>query len=129
MSETDGAPIPRIVIVAYRPKPGRDEVLLAELRDHHPMLRSEGLATDRAPILMRAADGVVIEVFEWASTAAIEEAHDHPRVQKMWARFAACADYLPVGEVAEASAVFSEFAPLDVDFERAPEPPPSERAE
>ena len=67
--------IPRIVIVAYRPKPGKDNVLLAELRDHVHLLRSEGLATDRHPVLMRAKDGTVLEIFEWASPAAIEEAH------------------------------------------------------
>ena len=42
--------VPRLVIVAYRPKPGQEPVLLAELRDHVHVLRSEGLATDRPVI-------------------------------------------------------------------------------
>jgi len=66
--------IPRIVIIAYRPKPGQHAVLQAEVRDHHALLRSEGLATDRKPIVMQTSDDVIIEVFEWASADAIEEA-------------------------------------------------------
>lgn len=121
--------IPRIVIVAYRPKAGKGEVLMGEVRDHHPLLRSEGLATDRAPIIMRAADGTVIEVFEWASPAAMQEAHNNPRVQAMWARFAQVCDYVPVGSVAEAGKIFSEFEPVEFDFPPTPQPDPAHREE
>ena len=95
--------IPRLVIVAYRPKPGKDAVLLAEVRDHVHLLRSEGLATDRHATVMRAKDGAIIEVFEWASPAAIEEAHSNPRVQAMWGRFAACCDYAPLNTLFESA--------------------------
>ena len=47
--------IPRVVICAYRPKRGKEQVLLAEVRDHHHLLRSEGLATDRTPVIMVVA--------------------------------------------------------------------------
>jgi len=121
--------IPRMVIAAYRPKPGKQDVLLAEVRDHHHMLRSEGLATDRHPILMRAKDGTVLEVFEWASPAAIEEAHGNPRVQAMWARFAACSDYVPLNSLAEASGMFAEFEPLEIRLAPIVQPTPDKRAE
>ncbi|MEZ5939041.1 MAG: hypothetical protein R3C52_12625 [Hyphomonadaceae bacterium] len=49
--------IPRVVIVAYRPKPGKQDMLLALIRDHHPYLYSEGLATEMEPVIMRSADG------------------------------------------------------------------------
>lgn len=122
-------PIPRIVIVACRPKPGKAAQLLSEVRDHHPLLRSEGLATDRAPVVMQAADGTVLEVFEWASAAAIEEAHGNPRVQAMWARFAAVCDYVPLSGLAEAAALFAEFSPVEFDRTPPPDPPPGEREE
>lgn len=122
-------PIPRIVIAAYRPKPGKADVLLAEVRDHHALLRSEGLATDRAPVIMHAADGTIIEVFEWASAAAIEEAHANPRVKAMWGRFFAACDAVPVGRVAEAGAMFPEFTPVEFDHTPPPEVAPSKRAE
>jgi hypothetical protein len=36
------------VIVAYRPHPGQEERLLEPMREHLPILRSQGLATDPA---------------------------------------------------------------------------------
>ena len=122
-------PVPRLVIVAYRPKPGKTEILLAEVRDHHPLLRSEGLATDREPVVMRAADGSIVEVFEWASQAAIEEAHASPRIQAMWARFFACCDAVALNQLAEAGNLFAEFTPVEFDHTQPPQPPPSQRAE
>jgi hypothetical protein len=102
----------RIVIVAYKPKPGKDAELQALAREHVGILRDEGLATDRAPIVMTAADGTVVEVFEWASKDAINRAHTNPRLLELWQRYGAVCDYVPVGTVAEAGQLFSEFEPL-----------------
>ena len=121
--------IPRAVICAYRPKPGKQNVLLAEVRDHHPLLRSEGLATDRPPMVMKAGDGTIIEIFEWASPAAIEEAHANSRVQAMWARFAEACDYVPLSALAEAAGPFAEFEPLEIEFPPVPRPDPAQREE
>lgn len=121
--------VPRLVIVAYRPKPGKESVLLAELRDHVHLLRSEGLATDRPPIHMRAKDGALVEVFEWASPAAIEQAHANPRVQAMWGRFAACCDYVPLNTLAETGDMFAEFEQLDIQLPPIVQPPPDQREE
>jgi quinol monooxygenase YgiN len=69
-----------IVIVAYRPKPGKDQELLELVRSRVPTLRNERLVTDRIPTIMRARDGTIIEVSEWKSRAAIDAAHQNPRV-------------------------------------------------
>ena len=121
--------IPRIAIACYRPKPGKVEVLLAEVRDHHHFLRSEGLATDRHPIVMRSKDGTIIEVFEWASPAAIAEAHQNPRVQAMWGRFAKCCDYVPLAAVTEAAGMFADLEPIEIRFPPIIQPDPAHRAE
>lgn len=102
----------RIVIACYRPKPGHADALRALMADHLPRLRAAGLVTERASIIAEAADGTVIEVFEWASKAAIEQAHRHPDVQTMWAEYAEVCEYVPIGAVPEAAQLFSEFAPL-----------------
>ncbi len=104
----------RVVIACYRPKPGTTDALRSLIRDHVATLRSLGLATDRAPITMESRDGTVVEVFEWASARAIAEAHEHPVVLAMWEDYARVCDYVPVGSVAEASELFSEFTPLTV---------------
>ena len=121
--------IPRIVIVAYRPKPRKNDVLVAEVRDHVHLLRSEGLATDRHATVMRAKDGTVIEVFEWASPAAIEEAHNNPRVQAMWARFDKVCDYAPLNTLNESADLFAEFEPVDLHLAPIIQPAPDKRAE
>ncbi len=105
----------RIVIACYKPKPGRRDALRALMASHLPTLRAEGLVTDRQPILMEAADGTLIEVFEWRSKDAIEAAHTNPRVLAMWERYAQVCDYVPVSAVSEASTVFSEFTPVEND--------------
>ncbi len=103
---------PRTVIVGYRPKPGQEAALLALVRSHVPRLQRLGLATDHAPLAMRAADGTLVEVFEWASAAAIEAAHSHPEVHKMWAEFGAACDIVKLSQLAELQHLFAEFGPL-----------------
>ena len=103
----------RIVLVAYRPKTGKAEELKALMQKHLPVLQQEGLVTDRPSILMQAADDTIVEVFEWASSEAIEKAHNSPAVQALWQEFARVCDYVPIADVQEAGSVFSEFTPLN----------------
>ena len=121
--------IPRLVIAAYRAKPGKDDMLLAEVRDHVPLLRSEGLATDRQTTVMRAKDGAIVQVFEWASPAAMEEAKNNPRVQAMWARFNACSDVAPLNTLFESADLFAEFEPVDLHLTPIIQLDPDHRAE
>jgi hypothetical protein len=102
----------RIVIVGYRPKPGKARQLRDLMKDHLKILRSQKLVTDRDSILMEAKDGTVIEVFEWNSREAIESAHSNPMVLKMWEQYSKVCDYVPAGSVKEMSQLFSEFTPL-----------------
>ncbi|CAN5146534.1 hypothetical protein BH20VER2_BH20VER2_10870 [soil metagenome] len=101
------------VIVAYRPKPGREGELHQLVRSRVPRLRKEGLATDRAPIIMRARDGTIIEVSEWKSHEAIDEAHQNANVLAMWDEFFVICDCIPLSEVPEARELFAGYAPAD----------------
>jgi hypothetical protein len=102
----------RIVIACYKPKSGQAEALQELMREHMPILRSQGLVSERESILMTAADGTIVEVFEWRSREAIESAHSNPVIQEMWARYGEVCEYVPVAAVAEAAQLFSEFSPL-----------------
>jgi quinol monooxygenase YgiN len=102
----------RFVIAVYRPRPGMEAQLLDVVARHMPVLRAEGLITDRPAHVMRAADGTVVEVFEWLSTAAIERAHSSPAVQALWAEFGAACDYVPIASLPEAQHIFAEFEAL-----------------
>ena len=101
-----------IVIVAYRPKPGKEEELLDLVRSRVPTLRKEGLVSDRAPIVMRTRDGTIIEVSEWKSQEAIDAAHKNPKVLAMWNKFFAICDCVPLNTLAEAKEMFAGFEPL-----------------
>ena len=102
----------RTVIVRYLPKAGQDAALLELVRSHVPLLCSLGLAAEQAPYIMRAGDGSLVEVFSWASVAAIERAHELPEVLAMWKRFGELCRIEAIGRLPEASKMFAEFEAL-----------------
>jgi quinol monooxygenase YgiN len=101
------------VIVAYRPKPGKGGELLELVRSRVPTLRKEGFVSDRAPTIMRARDGTILEVSEWKSREAIDAAHKNPNVLAMWERFFALCDCVPLNTLAEAGEMFAGFEPVE----------------
>ncbi len=101
-----------IVIVAYRPKPGKEKQTLELVRGRVPTLRKEDLVTDRVPTIMRARDGTIIEVSEWKSEDAIDAAHKNPSVLAMWNQFFEICDCIPLNTLAEAEEMFAGFEPL-----------------
>jgi hypothetical protein len=103
-----------MVIVAYRPRSGKEALLFELTKQHVPILRGQGLTTDRPVQAMRAADGTIIEVFEWKSQAAIDAAHTNPVVLKMWERYAEACEYIPLIQVKECSNMFAGFTPVDL---------------
>jgi hypothetical protein len=82
--------MPLFVIAAYRPKPGKEQELLEVLRDHMPILRLEGLVTDRPAYVMRAA------------------------VAALWARFEAACDYIAPASVLGCDGLFPTFEPVEM---------------
>ena len=101
-----------IVVVAYRPKPGKEKELLELVRGRVPTLRKEGLVTDRVPTIMRAKDGTIVEVSEWKSREAIDAAHKNPNVLAMWGKFFALCECVPLKSLAEANDMFAGFEPV-----------------
>jgi quinol monooxygenase YgiN len=101
-----------IVIVAYRPKPGRENETLDLVRRRVPTLRKEGLVTDRTPTIMRARDGTIIEVSEWRSREAIDAAHKNPNVLAMWNKFFDVCDCIPLNRLSESEEMFAGFEPI-----------------
>ncbi len=104
--------IGKIVVAAYKPRPGKGPELAALIREHIPRLRRAGLVTEREPIAAVTSDGTVIEVFEWLSEEAIASAHTHPDVQRMWAEFEACCWYETPANVADFARMFVSLEPL-----------------
>ena len=103
----------QISIACYKPKAGKAEALKELMKIHLSTLKAEGLVTDRKSIVMEAVDGTIIEVFEWISPTAIEQAHTNPAVLQMWAKYAEACDYIPIGTVPEAANMFASFISLN----------------
>jgi len=101
-----------IVIVAYRPKPGKEKELLKLVRNRVATLQKEGLGTHREQSIMCARDGTIIEVSEWKSQEAIDAAHKNPNVLAMWNKFFAVCDCVPLKTLAEAEEMFAGFEPV-----------------
>ena len=100
------------MIVAYRPKPGKENELVDLVRSRVPTLRNEGLVTNRKPTIARTRDGTIIEVSEWKSQEAIDAAHKNPNVLAMWNKFFAVCDCVPLNTLAEAKEMFAGFKPI-----------------
>ena len=113
-SRTGNSSEPRMVIAVYRPNEGLTAELLDCVRDHLPLLRAQGLVTDREPVIMQAEDGSLIEIFEWRSEAAVEQAHNNPAVLALWERFGACCNYTPLAGLEESHHPFAHFRRIEV---------------
>ena len=99
-----------VCIAVYRAKPGKEEELAQLIEGHVPLLQSEGLATGRAPIVMRSkADGTFLEVFEWAAADSAHAAHTNEKVGPLWGQMGEIADFLTLADVPEAVHNFPHF--------------------
>lgn len=103
-----------VSIACYRPKRGKKRALEQLMREHVKTLRREALATRRTPIIVRAKDGTVLEIFEWKSHRAIDRAHSNRAVLAMWQRFNDACDYVRLSEVAESRDQWASFAPFEL---------------
>ena len=104
----------RSVIVAYTPKPNKEQDLLAAVQKHLQVLAAEGLVTEKPGYVMRASDGTIVEVFEWRSAEAIQQAHTNPAIHALWAEFGAACDYTPLANLKEAHQMFAEFDGVEI---------------
>jgi hypothetical protein len=90
-----------ISVACYKPKAGCEAALIAQ-----------GLVTDRASIVMRAAAGTIIEIFEWVSPEGISGAHSNPVVLDLWKRFEAVCMYEIPSNLSEFQNMFAHFQPI-----------------
>jgi hypothetical protein len=104
----------RIVIVGYKPIPGKESELESLMKSHWDILNKEGLVSSRKSIICKAKNGTIIEIFGWKSKEAIESAHSNATVQRMWAEYSKVCEYIPIGVIEESQSMFSEFSPVDL---------------
>jgi len=101
-----------MVIALYRPKAGMEGALRELIAKHAPTLRKERLATDRPVLLLQAADGTFLEIFEWVPGGA-EKAHTNPAVLQVWGPMHECAEFVSLASLPESQTPFPHFRPVD----------------
>lgn len=97
----------------YKPHPGQEAALLNLVKRHVPALRKEGLATEHPVMLLKAADGSLIEIASWKSEDSARSALTNPRVKELWSAFALCCDFQPLKNLDEAQKEFAHFERLE----------------
>ena len=102
-----------VVMALYKPHAGQDAALRKLIARHVPLLRELELITDRPSLLLRAADGTYVEVFEWVSHEAAR-AHGHPEVAEIWEAMGKVADFVSLNALEESRRPFSHFAPVSL---------------
>ena len=60
-------------------------------------------------VLLRASDGTFLEVFTWKSEGFSKSAESNAAVQRVWSGMAACADFVRLNDLEEASRHFAHF--------------------
>src|SRR5262249_15513588 len=73
-----------VVICSYRMKPCREEEARTLVARHVPTLRAQDLITPRPAILAEGGDGVIVEIFEWASEEKSRSAPTIPEIGALW---------------------------------------------
>ncbi len=104
------------VIAIYKPKEGMEADLAGCLKSHMPMLRAEGLVTDREALVLRATDGAILEIFEWKSEEAVAASHHNEAVRALWARFDVCSTFGTLASLSEADKPFPHFELVTPDL-------------
>lgn len=101
-----------LTINCYKPKKGKKNKLHRTIKKHLPVLREQGLITDREPVIIEAKDGTVIEVFEWKSKSAVKNAHKNYAVLETWGGFSEACEIISLRDIPESSDLFATFSPF-----------------
>ncbi|MWC29741.1 hypothetical protein GON22_16740 [Paenibacillus sp. MMS18-CY102] len=107
-------PETNFAIALYRPHPGKEQELRQIVKEHEPALRQEGLIADHPLTRVEAADGTIIEMFEWKSAEAMHQAHKSTVVWPIWERMMAVAEMANLGSLQEANQPFPNFRRLEL---------------
>jgi hypothetical protein len=103
-----------LVIAVYTPHQGKEAALLQVVKEHLPILRGQKLATDFPPLILRSANGTILEIFEWVSEEAVRAAHTNAVVLELWKRFDQVCVCDKLASLPEAQAMFPHFERIEL---------------
>ena len=97
----------RIMVSAYRPYKGKEEVFKSLFFSQVAILREEGFLSDRDPWFMRAKDGTYLCFLEWKSWGVADKPGTNPKVQKLWMQFEKICSFEKPASIPEFQQMFS----------------------
>ena len=101
--------MPRVAIIVLKPQKDKIGELIALLRKSHSTLLKFGIVTAREQILAMSSEGSIIQILEWTSKQAEEEAAVHDEVRELWMEAERLCEFQKPIEVNEFTQMFPSF--------------------
>jgi hypothetical protein len=103
----------RLSLSAYRPRPGREDEVLAHLRHEVATLRQRGHITSRPVPICRTGRGEYLVVAEWATDLSVDEAHADEVILEVWRRKEQLVEYLGPADLDGSDVPFASYDVLE----------------
>jgi hypothetical protein len=97
----DFFPSELITIGIYKAHKGKKKELMELMLQHQPLLRKEGLLTEKEGFIGLTQDNSIIEIYEWKSIGSVQQAKKNPRVQELWKKVHKISDSLGMNKITE----------------------------
>lgn len=104
----------RILMVSYRPNPGKRAEVLGHLEAQHRRIRELGVQTKGLPLLGEGIHGEVVYVIALETGIDVDRLWEDPVFQDIDAKLSTAARMVPMRTLDEASASYVDLAFLPV---------------
>jgi len=101
--------MPRVSIMIFKPQKDKLGELIALLKQSRSTLLKFGKVTAREQILAMTIEESVIQILEWTSKEAEEEAAVHDEVRELWMQAERISEFQKPIEVREFNQMFPSF--------------------
>jgi hypothetical protein len=106
--------VKRMLIVSYKPLPGKRQELLDLLAHHHRAARAQGRLSAELPWLGEGVNGDIVFIVSLDGVASLESIWQDELLQDIEAAIAGVARMVPLRSVVEADAAFVDLASLPI---------------
>lgn len=104
----------KTTVVVYSPRQDREIELRNLLAQHADVLESEGLLGERSPAYFVTPKGMIVEIFDWKSEKAGEDAHSRAAIQTLWNRLGEASEFVSLGQLDIASQLFASMERIEL---------------
>lgn len=99
----------KLAFIAFKPRKGKTEELIAFLKRSFIILQTLKVASDKPQILASSLDGFIMQIFEFSSSDKPESAAIYPEVRDLWAEADKLSEFVKPASLKEFQEVFPSF--------------------